>query len=110
MKNIFFLLTVLLVFSCTKENEEDYLSCDIDSVDYTSTIKNIIDLKCGNCHFVDNKSGPELVNYIQVKDKIDRILIRINMPDDPMPPSSDPTLTDCEKSQIQAWFDNGMIP
>ena len=108
MKNIFFFLTVLLVFSCTKENEEDYLSCDIDSVDYTSTIKNIIDLKCVNCHFDGNINGPVLENYEQVIGEIDNILLQINT--NTMPPLGSPTLTECEKLQIQAWLDNGMIP
>ena len=53
-------------------------------------------------------NAPVLDNYAQVTGEIDSILLQINT--NAMPPLGSPTLTECEKSQIQAWVDNGMIP
>tara|TARA_B100001750_G_C15115923_1_gene402506 strand:+ start:34 stop:369 length:336 start_codon:yes stop_codon:yes gene_type:complete len=104
-----FFIVLCLLFGCTNDNEEDFFSCDLETITYNSAIQGIIELKCISCHATGNMNGPILENYEDVIKVIGDISFLIISEEDPMPPSTAPQLTDCEKLQIQNWIDNGLV-
>lgn len=121
MKKIIIFFSLIFIISCTKNNEEDFfdsqfeIECDNNDVYYLSSdpsksISNIITNKCLGCH--DQNSGN--VNFENYEDLIlvTNLLYRINLDSSNpllMPPIGHPQLTDCEKSKLTSWVNNGYL-
>tara|TARA_B100000902_G_C27028705_1_gene773322 strand:- start:282 stop:665 length:384 start_codon:yes stop_codon:yes gene_type:complete len=121
MKKILIFFSLIYIFSCTKNNEEDFFDsqfeteCDNNDVYYISSdpsksISNIITNKCLGCHF--KNSG--IVDFETYEDLIlvTNLIYRINLDsNDPlvMPQAGYPQLTDCEISQLTSWVNNGSL-
>ncbi len=107
---VFFLM---IFVACTSDNEDNYFSidCDEDNISYDSgvprSISEIVSNKCLSCHlegntisFIDLDSYDKLIQYSNLDDVINNVT-------NPMPPSGSPHLTDCEKTQVENWVNNG---
>ena len=121
MKKIIIFFSLIFIFSCTKNNEEDFFEsqfeteCDNNDVYYLSSdpsksISNIITNKCLSCH--SKKS--DNVNFETYEDLIlvTNLLYRINLDSNHplvMPQVGYPQLTDCEKLQLTSWVNNGYL-
>ena len=119
MKKIIIFVSLIFVFSCTNNNEEDFFGteCDTNDVYYITSdesrsVFNIITNKCIGCHGQDNSLGiVSLATYqdlISVNNLLDVINLDINN-SSAMPPAGMPQLTDCEKSQLTSWVNNGYL-
>ena len=132
MKQIFFFLFVLSLFSCTYDNEEDYFTdsngnvifdCDWDNTDFSlffptdCVLENlsfqldilpIIDAKCNSCHGNEsNTTGINLTTY----DNLLSYDFCYQIDNDLMPPPSlleQLQLTQCEKLKIKTWIEDGL--
>ena len=117
MKKIIIFISLIFIFSCTKNNEEDFFDtqCDTNDVYYLSSdpsksISNIITNKCIGCH--DKNSGNTHFDTYEDLIQLTNLLYRINLDSsDPlvMPQVGSPQLTDCEKSQLISWVNNGYL-
>ena len=133
MRQIFFFLFFLYLFSCTNDNEQDYFTdsngnvifdCDWDNTDFSlfssftdCVLENlsfqldilpIIDAKCNSCHGNEsNTTGINLTTY----DNLLSYDFCFQIDNDLMPP---PTLlekfqlTQCEKLKIKTWIEDGL--
>lgn len=132
MKQIFFFLFVLSLFSCTHDNEQDYFTdsngnvifdCDWDNTDFSlffptdCVLENlsfqldilpIIDAKCNSCHGNEsNTTGINLTTY----DNLLSYDFCYQIDNDLMPPPSpleQLQLTQCEKLKIKTWIEDGL--
>lgn len=132
MKQIFFFLFVLSIFSCTHDNEQDYFTdsngnvifdCDWDNTDFSlffsadCVLENlsfeldilpIIDAKCNSCHGNEsNTTGINLTTY----DNLLSYDFCFQIDNDLMPPSNlveSFQLTQCEKLKIKTWIEDGL--
>ena len=114
MKRSIFLITMILFFSCTNENEEDLYSClDSDSVAWehsnlSRSISNIIDSKCASCHIdigVDLSYNLLTLNNAELlQNFITGSAVGYSYSVMP-PPGSEP-LTSCEEEKILNWINN----
>ena len=113
MKHLLALIFTFTLIGCTTNNEEDYFGviCDSDNVYYlgsnpNQSTSNIIASKCLGCHLQDNT-----ISYLSLETYEELIVWNlddiINNLDYPMPPEGSTPLTDCEKSQIESWVQNG---
>ncbi len=113
MKHLIALFFLQFFISCTNHNEDDFfnLICDSQNVYYIGSdpkqsISNIIETKCLGCHLKDNT-----ISYLSLETYEELIVWNlddiINNLDYPMPPEGSTPLTDCEKSQIESWVQNG---
>ncbi len=119
---IFFLSTSIFL-SCVNNNEEDYFSdfncewentdfnlflpssdCNLVDLSYQSSIASIIDSKCIGCH---NQSSPNGINLTTYNNLLSYDIC-FQIDNDLMPPSSMPSLSECEKLQIKTWIENGL--
>lgn len=70
MKNLFYLLVILLVLSCSNDSEGDLIDINNppQSISYNGTVKAIIDSNCLACHSNPTTNGAPfpLVTYDQV--------------------------------------------
>ncbi|MBJ04466.1 MAG: hypothetical protein CMP65_01005 [Flavobacteriales bacterium] len=108
------LLIIIFLFSCSKENEEEYfdfLECNTENIYYNAieaerSISTIISNKCAGCHG-PNSSIPldyNMISYYNLSDIVYGIDPNISQ----MPPMGHPQLTDCEKEKIAIWVNNNM--
>lgn len=132
MKRIVLPLTVLvfllLVWACASDNEEDRFPPDpVDTtltlcdtfpavVSFSDTILPIIERYCSDpsqnagCHAAGGVQSPPLVDHPSIKGQVDmgriqdRVLARVPSP---MPPSGEPTLTECERILLDRWIKDG---
>ena len=133
MKQIFFFLFVLSLFSCTHDNEQDYFTdsngnvifdCDWDNTDFSlfslSTdcvlenlsfqldILPIIEAKCNSCH--GNESNTTGINLTTYENLLSYDFC-FQIDNDLMPPSNlvdSLQLTQCEKLKIKTWIEDGL--
>lgn len=105
-----FLLSIILVFSCTNDNEEELLgisNCDLGEIHFSEDVLPIIQNNCAipTCHTSGSQS-PDLSNYSSLTNNAQKIKIRIN--NGTMPPStSGKMLTQEEKRKINCWIEEG---
>jgi len=112
-------LIMLLVFGCTKQNEETLsdstgtTTCKTDSMSYTSDVVPILQSYCYSCHGNGNTGGSGGINldgYTNLKPYADNGKLVGNITHAPgfVPmPYGQPKMPDCEINQIVAWVSQG---
>ena len=112
-------LIMLLVFGCTKQNEETLsdstgtTTCKTDSMSYTSDVVPILQSYCYRCHGNGNTGGSGGINldgYTNLKPYADNGKLVGNITHAPgfVPmPYGQPKMPDCEINQIVAWVSQG---
>jgi uncharacterized membrane protein len=76
---------------------------------FAADILPIIENNCTGCHSGnDPEAGLMLVTHSDIQTAVisNGLMARVNNSDNPMPPSNE--LSDCIKSQLQSWIDDGM--
>lgn len=105
------LLTLLFLFGCYYDNEEELYggtSCNVVSVSFSEDIMPLIQTECATsgCHVQGGTGNGIFDNYQNVKDKVengslkDRVLVRRDMP--PNEP-----LSNCQIEYIEEWINQG---
>lgn len=108
------LITLLLVFSCSKKNEEELgagATCDSNSMTYAANIKPILQNACFSCHGNGlSQNGINFDTYSGVKAVADngKLVGAITHASgfSPMPQSA-PKLSDCNINKIKDWVNQG---
>lgn len=102
-----------IVFSCTFDNEEDFLKnqiCDTTDLVYND-LTHIFDI-CATCHNSTStyRVGIEMDKYESVKASINTglVLPAIKHTGPYRMPDGLSKLSDCNISKIEAWINNGM--
>jgi uncharacterized membrane protein len=111
--SVFFLVVLALSFpSCVKDTgklPKALSACD--TITYNKHIKQIIADNCTSCHSDTNPIGGfPLTQYgfVKAKGEAGRIKARvIDQIPAPMPPTSNPQLTQAQKDLINCWLTNG---
>ncbi len=111
-KKFMYLFAMLLVFNCSKNSDDTVSQPDPDpnaKVTYDANVKVVIAGNCLQCHGSPTANGApfSLLTYIQVKDKIEAILSRINSSSSPMPPTGQMIPKNIDI--IQQWKDDGLL-
>lgn len=98
---ILFVVSLILVYSCTKDTTS---SCGTTTYKYSTDISVIMTSKCNQsgCHNVQQGDVPNLLTYANVKEHSSHILSEINS--GRMPKSGSPALTTDEKGKIVSWI------
>ena len=109
-KNTFlFLLSSVLLFSCSSENDDSEM---IEAtITYDANIKNIINNNCTVCHGSPTTQGApmSLSTYSEVKSAVETrdLIVRINSLSNPMPQSG--LMIQANRDLIQQWKDDGLL-
>ncbi len=122
-RTTFFLAASLLIlFSCSKGNEEDITAnnpnnpggttCDTANMKFATNIKPILQGNCYACHSNVNYtiSGVKLEDYDDVQNRAEsgQLLGTItHAPGYPAMPQGGAKLSDCNINRIRAWIDRG---
>jgi mono/diheme cytochrome c family protein len=111
MKKLFFALSVILVIiSCTKDNNGQIENCVTTGVTYSGTVSPIISANCLGCHGATPSAPFSLNTYAAVKAKVDdgRLFGAISHAAGFSPmPKGGAQLGQCEINKIKAWIDAG---
>lgn len=108
-----YILLVVIITSCSYDNEETYYSdvCDTLNVTYAGTVKPILQVNCLGCHFNNNlQTGIELQEYADVKERVDdgSLLGTITHAPGFVPmPQNGEMLDECSITQIRIWIEMG---
>lgn len=108
------LIALLLVFSCSKKNEEELgagATCDSNNMTYAANIKPILQNACFSCHGNGlSQNGINFDTYSGVKAVADngKLVGAITHASgfSPMPQSA-PKLSDCNINKIKDWVNQG---
>jgi hypothetical protein len=110
LKYIPFVMALLLLFSCYKDNEEELYgntNCNTAEVSFSKDIQPLVQAECATsgCH-VQGGNGIIFENYQNVKDKVDKgsLKNRVVVLKD-MPPNS--SLSSCQIAHVEAWINAG---
>ena len=113
-----FLLTIVIVVSCSKSNEEDMTtsppaSCDTVNMTYSADVVPILKAHCYSCHGNgDHDGGVTLDTYDNVKDEADEgaLLGTITHASGyPAMPENGSKLSDCNINTIRDWINRGTL-
>lgn len=107
------LLSVLFLFGCYYDNEEELYggtSCNVVSVSFSEDIMPLIKTECATtgCHVQGGAGNGVFDNYSNVKAKVDngslkdRVIVQRNMP--PNEP-----LSNCQIEYIEEWINQGAV-
>lgn len=112
--SVCFLLSLVIPSGCFYDNEEDLYgvaSCDTTALSYKSDIVPILNAYCYACHVPNSgQAGATVFNtYAQLDPLVPNVVIRINDPISPMPPTTAVPLPDCERQKIKAWINAGAL-
>ena len=106
------LIGLLFCFSCSNDSEDDLSPQTVlpITVSYNTTIKNIVDNTCNNCHGTPLQNGAPipLTTYNQVKNAVqnNNLIGRLKSTTNPMPPGGNlPTST---IDLFDQWLANGL--
>jgi hypothetical protein len=114
-----FSLLLLLVYGCTKQNEEALSNstvpptCSTDSMSYVNNVVPIMQNYCFTCHgngSTGGSGGINLEGYANLKPYADNGKLVGNITHAPgyVPmPYGQPKMPDCEVNQIVAWVNQG---
>jgi cytochrome c553 len=105
---------MILIFSCSKENEEDLnggTTCNSTNMTYTANIKPILQSFCFGCHGNGlSQNGVNFDTYAGVKAVVDngKLIGAITHASgfSPMPKNAS-KLSDCDINKIQDWISRG---
>ena len=110
---------VIVVTSCTRENEEDLKPaigqpiCDTLNVTFTKDVLPIITLNCYICHGNGSMvAGINLQGYTRIKRQVDNnLLLNVikHSPGYAQMPSGQAKLAQCDIDKIEAWVKRGAI-
>jgi hypothetical protein len=112
-------LFLLVIYSCTKQNEETLSNstgtntCNTDSMSYANNVVPIMQSYCFTCHGIGSNGGSggiTLQGYDNLKPYVDNGKLVGNITHAPgyVPmPYGQPKMPDCEINQIVAWVDQG---
>lgn len=101
------LITSILTITCgsSQKTKPDYV--EVTKISYKTDVEPIITRSCSPCHIPPKGKKEPLDNYTHVKENIDAILRRINLPKDNrkfMPPvNKKPALTESEMAILANW-------
>lgn len=113
---IYAIVLMALVFNCSSSSTDDLTNQEPDpdpqpmgKVTYEVDVKSIISNNCLQCHGTTPSNGApfSLTTYTQVKDRVERILVRINSSTNPMPPAGQ--MNSSLRATIQQWKDDGLL-
>lgn len=112
-------VTVILVTSCTKENEENLQSkinqplCDTLNMTFAKDVLPIITLNCYSCHGNGNiQGGMNLDGFARIKRQVDNnLLLNVikHSPGFSQMPQGQPRLAQCDINKIEAWVNRGAL-
>ena len=111
-------LTIFLfmMFSCSKENEQDLGTgniCETNNMTYSANIKPILENFCYSCHGRGlSQNGINFDTYAGVKAVADngKLVGAISHASGFVPmPQSAPKLSDCNINRIKAWVNAGAV-
>ena len=112
-------VTVVMVTSCTKENEENLQSkinqptCDTLNMTYAKDVLPIITLNCYSCHGNGNiRGGINLDGFARIKRQVDNnFLLNVikHSPGYSQMPQGQPRLAQCDINKIEAWVNRGAL-
>lgn len=112
-------VTVILVTSCTKENEENLQSninqplCDTFNMTFAKDVLPIITLNCYSCHGNGNiQGGMNLDGFTRIKRQVDNnLLLNVikHSPGYSQMPQGQPRLAQCDINKIEAWVNRGAL-
>ncbi len=112
-------VTVILVTSCTKENEENLQSninqplCDTFNMTFAKDVLPIITLNCYSCHGNGNiQGGMNLDGFARIKRQVDNnLLLNVikHSPGYSQMPQGQPRLAQCDINKIEAWVNRGAL-
>ena len=110
---------VIVVTSCTRENEEDLKPaigqpiCDTLNVTFTKDVLPIITLNCYICHGNGSMvAGINLQGYTRIKRQVDNnLLLNVikHSPGYAQMPSGQAKLAQCDINKIETWVKRGAI-
>lgn len=108
--------SVLIIYSCSKKNEEDLstgTTCNSSNMTYTANIKPILQSFCFSCHGNGlSQNGVNFDTYAGVKAVVDngKLIGAITHASgfSPMPENGS-KLSDCNISKIQDWINHGAL-
>lgn len=92
----------LLIWACKKDED----SCNTTNITYGNTVEAILDKNCTEaaCHGASLASYDSVVNFVYINRMLGALKHEAGF--NPMPGSGG-KLSDCEISQIEAWFNAG---
>ncbi|WJJ97899.1 c-type cytochrome [Algibacter luteus] len=113
-KNLIFVLAIsMLLFNCSSDSNDDVkeqeMNPDPTTITYSANIASIINNNCNQCHGSTPSNGApfSLTTYDDVKNRVDRIIARVNNSTNPMPPSGQ--ISSSLRDMIQQWKDDGLL-
>jgi cytochrome c553 len=107
---------IILIFSCSKKNEEDLsggTTCNSTNMTYTVNIKPILQSFCFSCHGNGlSQNGVNFDTYAGVKAVVDNgklIGVITHASGFPAMPQNASKLSDCNINKIQDWISRGAL-
>lgn len=106
------ILSFCIPSGCFYDNEEDLYgadTCDTTSLSYKTDISPILNNYCYTCHVANSgqAGATEFDSYSELSPLLANVVARLDDPFSPMPPTTSPSIPDCEKSKIKAWISAG---
>jgi cytochrome c553 len=105
---------MILIFSCSKKNEEDLsggTTCTSTNMTYAANIKPILQSFCFGCHGNGlSQNGVNFDTHVGVKAAVDNgklIGVITHASGFPAMPQNAPKLSDCNINKIQDWISRG---
>ncbi|MEW4924737.1 hypothetical protein [Algibacter sp. 2305UL17-15] len=113
-KNLIYVCAFSVVLYTCSSSSGDDLNDDkgqmpAEKVTYLDDTKSIIDNNCTQCHGNTPTNGApfSLTTFDDVKNRIDRIIARVNSASNPMPPSGQ--INADLRAQIEQWKADGLL-
>ena len=108
LRNLFLVLATSLFLSSCIANVEEQLeepNTTVEKVSFKSAVKPIIDARCTSCHSPSGGTSPNLTSYQEVKNKAERVKVRVDNRTMPLGSS----LSDAQIKTIVDWVNEGAL-
>ena len=108
------MLSLCVPSGCFYDNEEDLygiVTCDTTNLSYKNDISPILNNYCYTCHVANSgqAGATEFDSYSKLNPLVANVVIRLDDPFSPMPPTTAPSIPECDKAKIKAWINAGAL-
>ena len=108
------MLALFIPSGCYYDNEEDLygtVTCDTTALSYKNDIVPILNIYCYACHVPNSgqAGATEFDTYSGLQPLVQNVVLRMEDPFSPMPPTTSPQPSACDIAKIKAWVNAGAL-